>query len=242
MDIAIIGHGRMGQKIMEVSSSHSVRISQVISNKLDLERAKFHPKEVAIEFTEPSACLDNLRILSSKNVTTICGTTGWHENVENVKEMYFKRAGFLYAANFSIGVNIFWHILKSAARTINQFPDYDVSIHETHHNKKKDCPSGTAIATGDIILQGIDKKKRLITNLADKTIDPEEIHISYSRSGNTIGEHEVTFAGSMDSIKILHQSTDRATYAHGAIKCAKWLQNKKGFYSMESYIKHILHV
>ena len=240
MRIAIIGYGRMGKTIERFAKTQKIKVSQIIDSKTELEKAVFDLDEVAIEFTEPDTCIANLIILANKSVRTVCGTTGWHQHLDQVKTIYKNKAAFLYATNFSLGVNIFWQITASTAKIIDKFTNYDVSVHETHHNKKKDCPSGTALETADILLQNIQRKKSIISEMSNQPINPEELHVSYARCGNIIGDHEITFSGNTDSIKISHQGHDRASYANGAIECAKWLVGKQGFYNIHDYIKEII--
>ncbi|MSO14202.1 4-hydroxy-tetrahydrodipicolinate reductase [Candidatus Aquarickettsia rohweri] len=241
MKIAIIGYGKMGQMIELEANKLSTPVSKIINNYTELSSTEFDKDEVAIEFTEPSACLKNIEILSSKGVKIVCGTTGWDDNINEVKEIVKKHnTGFIYASNFSIGVNIFWKIIEETSSIINKFDHYDIMGHEIHHNKKKDSPSGTALTTAKIITNKIDRKKQIVTNRIDGEIKPNELHFSSSRCGSIIGKHEVIFDSPTDSIRISHDSKDRSSYAIGAINCAKWIKNKTGFYSIKNYMEELL--
>jgi 4-hydroxy-tetrahydrodipicolinate reductase len=241
MKIAIIGYGKMGKMIEQQAKEESITISRIIDTKYELVSAYFNKDEVAIEFTEPDVCLGNIEILTNKGVNIICGTTGWYEHMEKVKRLVSVcGTGFLYASNFSIGVNIFWKIVKEAATIIDKFEDYDVLVHEIHHGKKKDSPSGTAITTAHIILDNIKRKEHIVTEKMDKAPKANEVHVSSTRGGHVIGKHEVMFDSLSDSISILHDSKGRSAYAKGAINCAKWVQSKRGFFNINDYMNAVV--
>ena len=231
----------MGRMVELEAKKLSIPISKIINSHTELSSATFDKDEIAIEFTEPSICLKNIKTLSSKGVKIVCGTTGWDKNINEVKEIVKKHnTGFIYASNFSIGVNIFWRIIEEASSIINKFDNYDIMGHEIHHNKKKDSPSGTALTTANVIINKVARKKHIVTNKIDGEIKASELHFSSSRCGNIIGKHEVIFDSPTDSISISHDSKDRSSYAIGAINCAKWIKNKTGFYSIKNYMEELL--
>ncbi|MBY0580878.1 MAG: 4-hydroxy-tetrahydrodipicolinate reductase [Rickettsiales bacterium] len=241
MKIAIIGYGKMGQMIEKEAVKLQIPISKIINNKHELLSCNFGKDEVAIEFTEPSACLENIEIISLKGTPIVCGTTGWYGDIQKVQKLITdNNIGFIYASNFAIGVNIFWEIIKKASLVIDKFDEYDAMGHEIHHNKKKDSPSGTALTTAQIMIDNITRKKQIITERVDREMKPDEIHFSSSRCGSVIGKHEVIFDSNEDFIKISHDSKGRSSFAKGALNCAKWIKNKKGFYNIESYMEELL--
>ena len=241
MKIAIIGYGKMGKMVEQEAQNLNIPISQIIDNKNDLLASDFDDEEVAIEFTEPATCIENIGILASKGVNISCGTTGWHQDIERAKEIVLtNNIGLIYATNFAIGVNIFWKVVKEAACIVDKFDEYDVFGHEIHHNKKKDSPSGTALTTAKILVDNIKRKKHIITERVDRGMKPDELHFSSTRGGYVIGKHEVVFDSSLDSIKIAHDSKGRSTYARGAINCAKWIRDKKGFFNINDYMEELL--
>ena len=241
MEIVIIGYGKMGKMVEQEAIKSQIPVSKIIDNRDDLLSHNFKNDEIAIEFTEPSTCLENVEIISSKGINMVCGTTGWYNDTEKVQKLVAKNnIGFIYSSNFAIGVNIFWKIIKEASLVIDKFEDYDVMGHEIHHNKKKDSPSGTALTTAQIIIDNITRKKQIITEKIDREMKSDEIHFSSSRCGSVIGKHEVIFDSPMDYIKISHDSKGRDSYAKGALNCAKWIKNKKGFYSIENYMEELL--
>ncbi len=239
--IAIIGYGKMGRTIEQIALQNSIKISHIIDSYKDLEDAVFQGDEIAIEFTQPEHCINNIKLLSEKKINTVCGTTGWYDKLEHLKKIIANsRIAFLYASNFSIGVNIFWNTIENISKTMNKIEDYDVMGHELHHKHKKDSPSGTAIHTGEILLKNIVRKKKLLTEtLANREILPEELHFTSTRIGSTIGKHTVVFDSIYDTIEISHNSKSRECYAIGAIKAAKWLVNKSGFFNFQKYTGEI---
>lgn len=241
MKIAIIGYGKMGKMVEQEARNLEIPISRIIDNRDALLANKFSDDEIAIEFTEPAACLENIERLASKGINTVCGTTGWHDNIEKVQRIIADSGtGFVYATNFAIGVNIFWKIIKEAACVIDKFEEYDIFGHEIHHNKKKDSPSGTALTTAKILIDNIKRKRQIITERMDRAMKTDELHFSSTRGGYVIGKHEVVFDSPFDSIKISHDSKGRSSYARGAINCAKWIKNKKGFFNINDYMEELL--
>jgi 4-hydroxy-tetrahydrodipicolinate reductase len=243
MRIVIIGYGRMGKEIENCAKQLSIPISKTIDCKADLKTYQFDPDEVAIEFTEPKAFLDNIKILCEKKVTTVAGTTGWDTQKKQVEKLvHDANIGFLYSTNFSIGVNLFWKVLNHTATLMNHFDQYDIALHEIHHKEKKDSPSGTALQSAHILLQQLSRKNDIVTDKMDRKIKNNELHVSSTRSGYVVGKHSAIFDSLADSLTISHAAKNRQGYAQGAILCAKWLyQNQKiGFFTMDDYMKDLL--
>ena len=237
MQIVIIGYGKMGKMIQHEAAKLSIPISGIINGYNELVSYKFQNQDIAMEFTEPASCFKNIQILTSKGVNVVCGTTGWYQDIDLVKNLVSKNnIGFIYASNFSIGVNIFWQIIKKASVAIDKFDNYDVMGHEIHHRYKKDSPSGTALTTAQILIDNISRKNKVITDKIDREMQSDEVHFSSSRCGSIVGMHEIIFDSPNDSIKISHHSKERSTYALGAIRCANWIKGKKGFYSIKSFM------
>lgn len=237
MKIAIIGYGKVGKAIERKARENNIVISRIIKSISELEHSTFNNEEIAIEFTRPSSCIANLYILAKKNVTTVCGTTGWYDDIKKVQAMYKKKT-FLYGPNFSLGINIFLHTITKVGSLINKFHEYDISIHESHHKAKQDYPSGTALKTANTLLKKINRKNKIVTNIQNNK--QKELLITHQRCDNVIGKHQITFNCAMDYMKILHSNKDRMAYAIGAIHCAQWLKNKKGFYTFNDYFEEII--
>lgn len=242
MNIVIIGHGKMGKAINSRAQKSGIVVSKIINNYAELINYNFHSQEVAIDFTEPLGFLQNIKTLALKGVNTVCGTTGWFGSINQVQELVAKaNIGFIYSPNFSIGVNIFLRIIQAASSIMNQFKSYEVIGNEVHHKSKKDIPSGTLLTAAQIIINNIKRKNKIVTNNIDK-IKEDSLYLHSSRSGTEIGIHEIVFDSINDYIKISHHAKSRDAYAYGAIRCAKWIKNKKGFYSIENFMHEIINV
>ena len=231
----------MGKIVEQQAKKLSISVSKIIYNYDELNTYVFCNNEVAIEFTSPLSCLKNIKVLASKGVNIVCGTTGWLDYIDQVKQLVSKnRIGFIYASNFSRGMNIFWRIIDAASLIINKFSEYNIMGHEIHHKDKKDTPSGTALITAQILINNIKRKKRISTCSIKKTIHNDEIHISSSRNGSTVGTHQFLFDSANDVIRISHSSKCRTSYAQGAIQCAQWIKDKKGFYNIDHFFREIM--
>lgn len=199
--------------------------------------------DVAIDFSEAEAALPHIQICAENGINLIMGTTGWYDRLDEAKKMtQFGNIGVLYASNFSIGVQLFFKIIERAANLMNNFNEYDIFTHEFHHRQKKDSPSGTAISLGQLLLKNIDRKTKIITDKLDRNIAQEELHISSTRGGYVPGTHAVYFDSEADVIEIKHTARSRKGFAIGALKASKWLRGKKGFFTMEDWIKNIISI
>lgn len=213
----------MGMEIEKQAQSLGIEISKKIDAQDDLASVSFATDEVAIEFTTPQACLHNIETLLTKNVPIVCGTTGWYDQKDLVKNMVEKHQGsFLYASNFSIGVHLFWQTLEFVSQKMNQHPSYSVASKEIHHIHKKDKPSGTAKSCEEILIKNIDR------------ID--DVQTQSIREGEVFGDHQILFDSDVDTIEISHKAKSRAGFAKGAIACAQWIHGKKGFFTIEDYL------
>jgi 4-hydroxy-tetrahydrodipicolinate reductase len=232
IELALVGYGKMGKMIESVIDPGEFRIT----GKYDVinpvnEHLKNKP-DVAIEFSAPQAVLGNIEFLASKGINIVCGTTAWYDKTEIVKSITEKYGiGFIYASNFSVGVNIFFQIVKEAAKLIDKYPDYKISLEETHHTQKLDKPSGTALRTAEYLMHEISRKK-IITS--DEPIpDIEAINIISKRIENAVGNHKVIFESEADTIFLEHDAKSRKGFAEGALLAAKFIHGKKGFYKFE---------
>ena len=220
MNIAILGNGRMGKRISELATEKGHTIvatssSEKPANTLDLSSA-----DVAIDFSTPSAAFENISHALNSRIPVISGTTAWLSKLEDVKDLCLQKEGaFLYASNFSLGVNLFFELNKKLAQLMKNH-DYESKIHEVHHTRKLDSPSGTAITLGEQ-MQEITNTKSVIT--ADRIDDVP-------------GTHEITYSSEVDKIEIKHTAKNRDGFAMGAIIAADWIIGKKGVFSMKDVL------
>jgi 4-hydroxy-tetrahydrodipicolinate reductase len=239
MNIALIGNGKMGKEVEHAAAERKVRIVKVFTlennlRAMGLTTEALRDVDVCIDFSAPTAALENIRAVAECRKNIVVGTTGWYDKLKEVEKIVLeKKIGLLYSANFSLGMNIFSQILASAAHFFEKFECYDVAIHETHHRGKADSPSGTALMLGQITLQNIRRKKTMLHETAHQTISPEQIHITSTRVGSTFGIHRVLFDSEADSIELVHTAKNRTGFALGALIAAEWLKGKKGIFTMK---------
>ena len=237
MKIALIGYGKMGHEIEKIAlqRGHEIVCTIDINENDKFNSPEFKSADVAIEFTSPDSALQNFRNAFAANVPVVSGTTGWLEHLGEIKQAC-KTDGktFFYASNFSLGVNIFFALNNYLAKIMNQFPDYDVRMEETHHIHKLDAPSGTAITLAEGILDNLDRKKSWLLN---ETKNENELQIKAFREGEAPGLHTVIYESEADSIRITHDAKSRKGFALGAVLAAEFTKDKKGFLGMKDMLK-----
>ena len=228
--VAILGYGKMGKEIEKVAIREGMKIVARIDNEEEWEtqREAFLTSDVAIEFSTPGTVVKNLTRCFEANIPVVCGTTGW-TNVEKdiLKQCQATSNALIYGSNFSIGANMFFKINDLMAQLMNQQPQYDVTIEETHHIHKKDAPSGTAIAIANIIIKQLERKKEWA--LEDDS-DAADINIIAHRFGEEAGTHAVKYKSDDDCIILCHKAFNRAIFAQGAVRSARWLIKNRGIY------------
>jgi len=199
--------------------------------------------DMAIEFTRPDMAVENIRALAAAGISAVIGTTGWYDKLPEAGDAV-KKAGtsLLWAANFSLGVNLFYRIAEFSAELFDPFPEYDVGGMEIHHNKKADSPSGTAKIIAEKILSKMTRKKKAVYEKLDRPPAPDELHFSSLRVGSTTGVHSVIFDSPSETIEITHSLRNRDCLAAGALKGAEWLGGKKrqGIFTIDDMLTDIL--
>lgn len=246
MKIALIGYGKMGREIEKVALERGHEIVCIIDLDEDFKfkSTEFKSAEVAIEFTSPKSAVSNYKKAFEANIPVVSGTTGWLEQLDEIKhECDNKGKTLFYASNFSLGVNLFFVLNTYLSKLMNKFSEYDVYIEETHHIHKMDAPSGTAITIADEILSNIDRKKSwTLENESDvNNIDTEEnLKIKSIREGEVPGIHTVSYKSKIDSISITHEAFNRKGFALGAVLAAEYTKGKTGFLGMKNMLEEIL--
>jgi 4-hydroxy-tetrahydrodipicolinate reductase len=222
MELLILGRGKTGLLVAEVARErkHHVTVVGASENKecAALTPDKLHDIQVVIDFTAPDCIAANIEACVRAGKNMVVGTTGWYDELERIRELVTAHdIGFVYAANFSIGVNLFFDVATAAAAALQH--DYTGQIFERHRADKKDAPSGTAIALQRVVraASGSD----------------EDLEIISFREGDVVGMHEVVFESKNDSIYLCHDATSRRGFAEGAVRAAEWLVGKKGFYDFK---------
>ncbi|MGG8497791.1 4-hydroxy-tetrahydrodipicolinate reductase [Tenacibaculum sp. TC6] len=230
MKIALLGYGRMGKEIEKIAlqRGHEIVIKYSGKEKYDITTA-----DVAIDFSLPNVAYDNITNCIYNNVPVVSGTTGWLDKYEKVVELCNqKNGGFIYASNFSLGVNIFFELNKQLAKMMSTLEQYNVSIEEIHHTQKLDAPSGTAITLAEGIIENSSKNSWSL----DGTTDQNNIPITAVRTPEVPGTHTITYQSFVDTIDIKHTAHNRQGFALGAVVAAEWLVDKKGVFTMKDVL------
>ena len=239
MKIALLGYGKMGQIIerFALERGHEVVLKITADNRGELTSSNLSKADVAIDFSAPDAAISNIYACFDANVPVVVGTTGWYGQLQQVKDDCLSRNNsLLYGSNFSIGVNLFFHINQVMARLMNDFPAYDVQVEEIHHTQKLDAPSGTAMTIAEGIIDNLERKQEWVNELEgtpyDEVLTPEQLLIASQRVDQVPGTHTVVYSSEVDDIELKHTAHSRAGFALGAVVAAEWLQHKQGFYNI----------
>jgi 4-hydroxy-tetrahydrodipicolinate reductase len=236
MNIALVGYGKMGKIIESVAieRGHTIKAKIDINNPGDWALITPSTVDVAIEFTGPHSALSNVKKCLEQGVPVVCGSTGWLAHYDEVVAMCNSKNGaFLYASNFSVGVNIFFEVNKRLASLMATQPGYNVTLKEVHHTEKRDAPSGTAITLAEQVLDNVKRKSSWVNQ---KTSRPEELEIISERTDPAPGTHHVKYHSAIDDIEIIHTAHSRNGFATGAVLAAEFLAGKKGIYSMKEVL------
>ncbi|WP_413666117.1 4-hydroxy-tetrahydrodipicolinate reductase [Mucilaginibacter sp. Mucisp86] len=243
MKIALLGYGKMGKIIEKIALSRKHEIVLTIDHETlhDLTTENLQKADVVIEFTTPASVLSNIEHCFNANVPVVIGTTGWYEKLPEVKQQCIDgNKSLLWASNFSVGVNVFFHVNKLLAKVMNKYPYYEVQVEEIHHTQKMDSPSGTAITIAEGIINNTDTKNEWVNVLTtddkddDANVAPNQLLIESLRIDSVPGTHTVIYDSEVDSIEFKHTAHNRNGFALGAVLAAEWLHDKKGFYSVEA--------
>ncbi|MDX6747857.1 4-hydroxy-tetrahydrodipicolinate reductase [Polaribacter sp. PL03] len=230
MKIALLGYGRMGKEIekIAISRGHEIVIKKDVDDLIDITLA-----DVAIDFSVPTSAFNNITNCIENKVPVISGTTGWLDKHADAIALCEKEKGaFIYASNFSLGVNIFFELNKQLAKMMRNLEDYNISMEEIHHTKKLDAPSGTAITLAEGIIANSSKQNWEL----GKDSSEENIPIVAKRIPEVPGTHTVWYDSEVDSIEIKHTAHSRKGFALGAVVAAEWIIGKTGVFSMKDVL------
>jgi 4-hydroxy-tetrahydrodipicolinate reductase len=237
MKIALLGYGKMGRVIEETARARGHETGLVIDlhNLADLTTANLRKNDVAIEFSTPASAFTNISACFDADIPVVSGTTGWQEKIEEIKERCKKEhKALVWSSNFSLAVNILFHLNKKLADIMNRFDDFQVSIQEIHHIMKKDAPSGTAIKLAEDIISNLNRKKgwTMKPDPAGDTIPVKAI-----RADQIFGIHEIQYESENDRLVLKHTARNRKGFAAGVILAAEFIQGRTGFYSMQDILQ-----
>ena len=231
MRIALLGYGKMGKAIESIALGRGHEITlKIDKDNLDYD---FSFVDVAINFSTPESAVKNISNALKSNVPVISGTTGWLSELKTIEKLCIAKNGsFIYASNFSLGVNIFFEINKSVAKMMKNLSDYSIDIEEIHHIQKVDAPSGTAIT----LAEGIIEKSNYNSWELAPAKDSNKLEINAKRHKNVPGTHTVNYNSSIDKISLTHNAHNRQGFALGAVVAAEWIIGKEGIYTMSDVL------
>ena len=235
MRILLIGHGKMGKAIEHFAIQRGHTIAATVDLNDPLMPTISQQADVAIEFTHPDAAFENIKFCLENNIPVLSGTTGWLDKMPEIEEICNKNKGtFLYASNFSLGVNLFFQLNKQLAALMNRQKKYKPSMVEVHHTEKKDAPSGTAITLAEGIINNHDAISQWTLG---KSTEDEALSITAERIGEVAGTHKITYSSDVDQISIEHEAFSRDGFVEGAVLVAEWLPEQKGIKKIEDFLK-----
>ena len=226
-NLAIIGDGKMGQAIRQLAVERGWRVTAVVGEResadgVGISRLSLGEPDVAVEFTQPGAAVANVSACLRERVPVVVGTTGWYDSLQEVTRLATETGTpLLWSPNFSLGVNVLIELARYAARMMSTLEEFDAHIVETHHSKKKDAPSGTAIAIAKAASDALDRP----------------IPTTSVRTGSVPGTHELIFDGMFEQLSLIHQARDRRVFAEGALKAADWLVGRTGVFTMRDVLE-----
>lgn len=230
MKIALLGYGKMGKVIEKIAleRGHEIVLRKDSSDTFEgITKA-----DIAIDFSVPTSAVSHISECLNQNVPVISGTTGWLENYDEMVHLCQEKNGsFIYASNFSLGVNIFFELNNYLAKMMKNLKDYNVSMEEIHHTQKLDAPSGTAISLANGIIENTDYVNWTLENPTDN-----QIYIDAKRIENIPGTHSVFYDSKVDQIEIKHTAHSREGFALGSVIAAEWLIGKKGVFTMKDVL------
>ena len=236
MRLLLLGYGKMGQLIDKLATEqgHEVKGRINIDNREELNVLNIDEIDAAIDFSQPSAAVDNIKWCIDHSIPVAVGTTGWLASKPEVDKYCLAKNGtYLYASNFSIGVNLFFKLNEKLAQLMNEQNQYDIATKEIHHTQKLDAPSGTSITLAEGILKNVDRKTDWVNESARKA---EQLEIISERVDPAPGTHIIHYSSPIDSIEIKHTAHSRAGFAQGAIKVAEWLIDQNGVRTMDDFL------
>ena len=246
MNVVIVGYGRMGRLIEEVLHERGHRVKCRVDNagsgdESTVNHGVLDGADGVIEFALAEGMKERIEIYAASGLPVVTGTTGWHDLETTAKTLYSNSEGaFLRGTNFSLGAHIFFRLTAMAAKLLNNAEEYDVALTEYHHRAKADYPSGTALTAAEGILAGLDRKKRVLTDLSDTPIPHDALQVAAVRVGSVPGIHELRMDSPFDSLVIRHEARDRRGFALGAVRGLEWLDGRTGWYEADEFINDVL--
>ena len=236
MNIALIGYGKMGKTIETIAlkRGHEIVLKISSQNPQDLNDEELKKADVCIEFSTPETAFSHVQSCLNAGVPTVCGTTAWLDKLQEAEDICSQQdTSFIFASNFSIGVNLFFRINEMVAQLMAPHHAYRVSMEEIHHTQKKDAPSGTAVTLANTILENQFNMHKWVNHPSDKK---SELAIVSKRIDPAPGTHLITYKSEIDEIQLTHTAHSREGFAYGAVLAAEFIAGKKGIFQMNDVL------
>ena len=239
LNIGLIGTGNMGGEIARIAPEKGHNIVAAFNRNRPLSEDSFNEEiDVCIDFSCPECVVNNVCMLANWGVPLVLGTTGWTARFAEVRaQVISSEMAIVHAPNFSIGVAVYLRIVREAGTLFNQLPDYDVFVHESHHRRKVDSPSGTALALGKILIDQLKRKSKIESDIAAGPIATEQLQVTSSRGGELPGTHSVFFDSLPDTIELRHIARNRSGFALGALLAAECVLGRQGVFTFDDVIE-----
>ncbi len=249
MKVAIVGYGKMGKLIRRGALDLGHDVVAVIDplahdpevTDTHLDASTLNGCTVAIDFTHPSVVVDNIVLYARLGIPAVTGTTGWYDQVESVREAIDETScSIIYSGNFSLGVALFFQVVKHASRLFGKSGLYDPFIQEIHHAQKADSPSGTAVMLSQMVLDNTPDKSSSYSDTLHRRREEGEIHVASVRGGSVPGTDTVSFDSQDDTIELTHRARSREGFSTGALKAASWIADgRKGFFTLDAMLEDV---
>lgn len=235
MKILLIGYGRMGKEIVKAALQKGWEIAHIIDKAADWEQnSHWKTAEVAIDFSLPDAAAGNILRCFEASLPVVCGTTGWLDHLEEIREACQRHSGALvYAPNFSKGVNLFFRLNQILAKWMEVQAEYDVKLKEFHHIHKLDAPSGTALKLGQDIIDALSRKSGWEFG---PVVAPDKLEINAVRNSEIPGTHKIDWISGEDEISLIHRAKNRTIFVSGALEAAEWIIGKQGVFNYQEVL------
>lgn len=248
MNYALVGYGRMGREVEAEAGRRGHRLVAIVDPSAEGARLRrrvdsrtLGKAEAAFEFTNAAAAEANVVALLQANVPVVCGTTGWAPTGSRLRQaLRDSRAGLVHSPNFSVGMNLFYRVVREAARLFAAPGLHDPFVLEAHHRGKADAPSGTARRLCELVMEADPRVRSVQEGNPEGPLAPGALHVASVRAGHEPGTHTVGFDGAEDAVTLTHRARGRAGFAVGAVLAAEWLLGRKGFHSFDQVLDDLL--
>ena len=241
MKLALVGTGQMGKAVEALARERSHDIAARFNSDrrlIDADESELEGIDAAIDFSLPSLAVDHIERYCRSGVPAVVGTTGWYERLDQVRGWVAEHDGtILYAPNFSLGVALLVRALRAVTPLLEELPEYDAFVHEIHHVRKVDSPSGTASMLAGILVDGLSRKTRVETETQHGRIDAGALHVTATRVGGVFGKHTIGFDSAFDGIELIHEAKNRQGFAFGAVRAAEWLAGRQGMFTLDDVLE-----